>query len=383
MDGPDSVPLPSARPGETVEVSVTLTAPNKAGLQRSTWKPRDPQGQFFEFDLFTLVDVADPAQPTAELNELGYVADVTVDDGTVMRPGEAFVKTWRVRNTGTTVWGPGYTLAFFGDDKMDGPDSVALPRLAPGELSELSLMLTAPSAPGLHKSTWKPRDPQGKSFDYFLFTLIDVVDPDQTYDMLDFMRGDGRLYDLEFNWAGGGRQRVQTQVEGDRFYHVKHTEWEEMWADDHFVLRGTDTSPGGGEVYTLFENGQYGSPWVPRKMTVGVLFRRTPLVLFRRKNDGSEIANKKFVHTTWIQLEAVHRHFEMPNGFELDDVAVLAAYEDQNGEPKEKPFEHYYYARNYGLVGWEGSLGRSSIAVEFASGSQPNNQREPLPWLTR
>ncbi len=383
MGGPDSVPLPSARPGETVEVSVTLTAPAKPGLQRSVWKPRDPQGNVFEFDLFALVDVADAAQPTSELNELGYVADVTVEDGTVMRPGEAFVKTWRIRNTGTTVWGADYTLAFLSDDKMDGPDSVALPRIAPGEMAELSLMLTAPAASGLHKSTWKPRDPQGKFFDFMLFALIDVVDPNQTYDMLDYLRGDGRLYDLEFNWAGGGRQRVQTQVEGDHFYHVKNTEWEEMWADDHFINRGTDTSPGSGEVYTLFENGQYGSPWVPRRMTIGVPFRRTPLVLFRRKNDGAEVPNKRFVHATWIQLEAVHSHFEMPGGVDLEGVAVLAAFEDQNGKPKKQPFEHYYYAKNYGLVGWEGSLGRSTITQEFPRGSQPDNRRESLSWLTR
>lgn len=233
----------------------------------------------------------------------------------------------------------------------------------------------------MHKSTWKGRDPQGRFFDYDLFALIDVVDPQQTYDMLDYLRGDGRVYELAFDWGGGGRQRVQTQVEGDRFYHVKHGEWEELWADEHFIYRGTDTSAGGGEVYTLTENGRYGSPWIPRRMTVGVPFQRTPQVIFRRKSDGAEIPGKRFVHVTWIMLEAVHRSLTLSNGVTLPDVAVLVAYEDQGGQPKATPFERYYYAKGYGLVGWEGALGRSVLAAEVSAATRATMPRKVLPWL--
>jgi hypothetical protein len=362
-------------------VSVPLTAPDKPGLQRSTWKPRTPQGDFFEFDLYALIQVSDPAQPRPQLSELSYVADVTIPDGAALQPGEAFVKTWRVRNTGTTTWGPGYALAFFSNDKLDGPDSVPLPPVKPGDVAELSLLLTAPQAPGPHKSTWKGRDPQGRFFDYDLFALIDVVDPSQTYDMLEFLRGDGRVYELACDWIGGARQRVQTQTEGAKFYHVKHGEWEELWADEHFIYRGTDTSPGGGEVYTLTENGQYGSPWIPRKMTVGVPFQRMPQVVFRRKSDGAAVPGKTFVHVTWVALEAVHKTFTLSSGVTLKDVAVLAAYNDAGGKPQGTPFERYYYARGYGLVAWEGAIGRSALVQEFAPGSLPNQVREVLPWL--
>ncbi|GAB4415977.1 MAG: hypothetical protein Kow00106_11510 [Anaerolineae bacterium] len=381
MGGPASVPLPPAQPGDVVEVSVTLTAPQTPGLHRSTWKPRNPHGEFFEFDLYALIQVPSPAEPSAHFDELSYVADVTIPDGTAMQPGEVFVKAWRVRNTGTVPWGEGYTLAHFGDDKMDGPDAVPLPPAQPGETVEVSLMLTAPRTPGLHKSTWKGRDPQGRFFDYDQFALIEVIDPQQTYDMLEFLRGDGRTYELAFDWGGGGRQRVQTQVEGDRFYHVKGGEWEELWADEHFIYRGTDTSAGGGEVYTLTENGRYGSPWLPRRMTVGVPFRRTPQVIFRRKSDGAEVPDKKFVHVTWIVLEAVHRSLTLRNGVTLADVAVLVAYEDDGGRPKATPFERYYYAKGYGLVGWEGALGRSLLVQEVPSTARVAMPRETLSWL--
>jgi len=298
-----------------------------------------------------------------------------------MRPGETFVKTWRVRNTGTTTWRAGYDLAFFGDEKMHGPDSIALPRIKPGVVSDVSLFLTAPTKPGMHKSTWKGRDPQGHFFDFNVFALIDVVDPDERYDMLPFLRGDGRLYDLEFNWGGGGRQRVQTQVEGNRFFHVKNEEWEELWANENFIFRGTDTSPGKGEVYTLYEGGQYGSAWIPRHMTIGTFFRRTPQVIFRRKSDGGEV--RQGIHVTWIQLEEMHHRLKLPSGMVLSDVAVLAAHEDAGTKPANEPFERYYYAKKYGLVAWSGSLGRSTIVREYAAGTQPDNIRETLPWLNR
>ncbi|MBI5960232.1 MAG: peptidoglycan DD-metalloendopeptidase family protein [Chloroflexi bacterium] len=381
MGGPDSIPLPPAKPGETVEISLSLTAPAKTGLQRSTWKARDPQGKFFEFDLFTLINVKPATLGKTQLDEMNWVADVTVPDGTRMSPSQKFIKTWRVRNTGSTTWDAGYTLAFVADERMGGPNSIALPLTKPGELADISLSLTAPTAPGLYKSTWKGRDPQGKVFQYDLFALIEVFDPSQMFDMLPFLQGDGRLYELEFNWSGGGRQRVQTQTDGGRFFHVKHSEWEELWADDRFVFRGLDTSPGSGEVYELSENGIHGSAWLPRQMTVGVMFRRTPLVVFRRKSDGLEVPNKKFTHVTWIKLEAVHSRFKLSSGIELSDVAVLAAYEDASGKAKDKPFERYYYAQKYGLVAWEGDIGHSVLVQEFAPGSQPDNKRELIGWL--
>jgi hypothetical protein len=174
---------------------------------------------------------------------------------------------------------------------------------------------------------------------------------------------------------------VQTQIEGDRFYHVKHGEWEELWADEHYIYRGTDTSPGGNEVYTLTENGRYGSPWLPRHMTVGVPFQRTPQVIFRRKTDGAEVPGKKFVHVTWMVLEAVHRSLTLPNGVTLADVAVLAAFEDDGRRPKATPFERYYYAKGYGLVGWEGGLGRSLLVQEVPPTTRVAMPRETLSWL--
>ena len=383
MGGPNTVALPALRPGETGVVSVELIAPDTPGEYKSTWKPRDPQGRSFQFDVFALIEVAAVNANPEPLNELSWVSDVTIPDGTLMRPGQAFTKTWRVRNTGTSTWGTGYKLAFAGkDQKMNGPDEVALPALSPGQTADISLQLVAPTALGMQRSTWEPRDDANRVFKHQIFALIKVEDPSLIFDMLEFMRGDARLYDMRYEWAGGGTQRIQTQVDGKYFFHVKNSEWEELWSDDDFVYRGTDTSPGNGRIYTLFENGKYGSAWVPRHMSVGVPFKRTPLVIFRRKSSGQEL--QRGTHVTWIKLLAVHSLLRLPSGIQLPNVAELAAYEDLGGQPKATPFERYMYAKRYGLVAWNGEgWGRAYLSFEFPPGGAPNNVREVIPWLQR
>ncbi len=55
------------------------------------------------------------AAPAACIDGMSYVADITYDDANmtappVLRPGQAFVKTWRVRNSGTCTWTSVYYL---------------------------------------------------------------------------------------------------------------------------------------------------------------------------------------------------------------------------------------------------------------------------------
>lgn len=174
MNGPENgVPLPAARPGEIVDISVPLKAPTTPGSYRSTWKPRTPDGQFFEFDLFTDIRVVPETAP--RLDEARFVADVTIPDGAQLKPGQVFVKTWRVRNSGNTVWGRGYTFAFFGDERMGGPESVPAPAARPGQVVTVSVRLRAPREPGSYRTTWKFRAPNGQFFEFEMYALIEVT----------------------------------------------------------------------------------------------------------------------------------------------------------------------------------------------------------------
>jgi hypothetical protein len=106
-----------------------------------------------------------------------YVADVTIPDGTVMGLGASFVKTWRVRNSGTCDWDAGFELLFVSGQQMGGPASVSLPAVPAGGQTDISVNLTAPSSYGTHKGTWRIRSDEGSMFGTNLTVLIAVPAP--------------------------------------------------------------------------------------------------------------------------------------------------------------------------------------------------------------
>src|SRR4030042_441614 len=59
-----------------------------------------------------------PVPTTSGADRAIYVADVTIPDGTVIAPGAAFVKTWKLQNAGTTTWTTSYSLVFIRGDHM-------------------------------------------------------------------------------------------------------------------------------------------------------------------------------------------------------------------------------------------------------------------------
>jgi len=106
-----------------------------------------------------------------------YVADVTIPDGTIMSLGAGFVKTWRVRNSGTCDWDAGFQLIFVGGAQMGGPASVLLPAVPAGGQTDISVNQTAPNTYGTHKGTWRIRAIDGTVFGTNLTVVIEVPAP--------------------------------------------------------------------------------------------------------------------------------------------------------------------------------------------------------------
>ncbi len=84
--------------------------------------------------------------------------------GTVFSPNQPFRKTWRVRNTGSRLWGLDHKLVFTGGHPMSGPNEVSLTIIAPGEEIELGVNLTAPQQAGSYRGEWRLRNPAGTYF---------------------------------------------------------------------------------------------------------------------------------------------------------------------------------------------------------------------------
>ncbi|NDJ55041.1 MAG: hypothetical protein GYB68_18380 [Chloroflexi bacterium] len=114
------------------------------------------------------------ANPTDCSNDAVFVSDVTIPDGTVVTAGEPFTKTWRMRNTGTCTWGPGYTFDFLSDDPMSHNGPVEIPLTEPEQTVDLSITFVAPLEDGDYKSRWQLLSPTGDSFGQVPFVEVVV-----------------------------------------------------------------------------------------------------------------------------------------------------------------------------------------------------------------
>ena len=117
-----------------------------------------------------------PGPEGCSLNS-AFVADVSIPDDTQISPSRPFMKTWRVRNTGTCDWEEGTVLVFSSGDRMGGPDSVPVGAVDAGDTVDITVDLTAPSSPGTYKGNWQLEDPEGTRFGTIIYVQIVVPAP--------------------------------------------------------------------------------------------------------------------------------------------------------------------------------------------------------------
>jgi len=122
----------------------------------------------------TQIALGTPAQLCDDLTFENATVDVTIPDGTSMTPGQEFVKTWKIKNTGICTWGEGYGLIYAYGDKMSGVPVTLTAVVAPGEEVEVSVNLKAPTAIGEYTSAWQMANGKGVSFGKALFVKIIV-----------------------------------------------------------------------------------------------------------------------------------------------------------------------------------------------------------------
>ena len=97
-----------------------------------------------------------------------FIDDVTIPDGTVLKPDETFTKTWRLKNAGTCSWTTSYAVVFSSGDSLSGPATQALSgSVNPGQTVDISVNLKAPGKEGSYKGYWKIRNASGVYFAQF------------------------------------------------------------------------------------------------------------------------------------------------------------------------------------------------------------------------
>ena len=110
--------------------------------------------------------------PTSD--NASFVTDVTIPDGTTLNPGQTFTKTWRMKNTGTTTWGSGYSWAFTSGDQMSAPSSVSVSSTSPNNTADISVNMVAPTTAGSYTGNWRMKNSQGQLFGDEVWVKINV-----------------------------------------------------------------------------------------------------------------------------------------------------------------------------------------------------------------
>jgi hypothetical protein len=115
----------------------------------------------------------EPSPTSNPCFNLLYIADVTIPDGTRMKAGEKFTKTWLVQNIGGCAWRPGFTFRHVGGDSMRGNTVTLTEAIPTGAKRELSVELVVPSGVnGVIESAWQMADENGVFFGDTLFVNI-------------------------------------------------------------------------------------------------------------------------------------------------------------------------------------------------------------------
>lgn len=120
-----------------------------------------------------------PTLPPNCTFESDFVTDVTIPDHTPIKANSIFVKTWRLRNSGTCPWNSAFQFVQISGGMLTAtPNSVPLPDVIPGGEADISMTLTlSGSAPVGSEQTarFQIRAPDGHLFGTKPFVKIVVA----------------------------------------------------------------------------------------------------------------------------------------------------------------------------------------------------------------
>ncbi len=106
--------------------------------------------------------------PGPDCNRATFVGDTTFPDGATILPGSTLTKTWELKNSGTCIWTPSYSVVFAGRGTAMGAEAktalISSGEVKPGESAKVSVIMHAPSEPGDYEGYWMLRSPDNQTF---------------------------------------------------------------------------------------------------------------------------------------------------------------------------------------------------------------------------
>lgn len=119
----------------------------------------------------------DSEQITGCTNDLLFIGDVTVPDGTQIEPGTVLTKEWKVKNSGSCNWNDTYTVHLVSGSDLGASSPQALVPARNGSEAVIQIEITAPDEPGTYSGTWRAYDSDGQPFGEWFSVEIIVTSP--------------------------------------------------------------------------------------------------------------------------------------------------------------------------------------------------------------
>jgi hypothetical protein len=153
-------PIPNTPSHTDVNVyTPDLVAPTTPGCYRTNFQvnvpgtPAQPFGDVFYLQLVV--------REENQQNYVVFVDDLNVRDGTLMTPGQPFVKGWQFHNCGDNTW-TGYRARQIKGNF--GPPDIAIPTIAPHQDLLLWATMLAPTVPDNYTAWYQLEDAAGQPF---------------------------------------------------------------------------------------------------------------------------------------------------------------------------------------------------------------------------
>lgn len=109
-------------------------------------------------------------------NNLLWLEDLTVPDGSIFSSGEDIDKRWLISNTGSCNWDHRYRLVLIAGSHLNASPEQALFPARAGSTATIQMIFSAPAEPGSYSSVWQATDPQGQAFGDPIYMEI-IVQP--------------------------------------------------------------------------------------------------------------------------------------------------------------------------------------------------------------
>ena len=152
-------------------VAATISAEKSAVPKPTATPPPTPTPTLIPYITFAPI----AATPTSQVgsstyskyyycHDSTYIKDMTIPDGTIMAPGEKFVKTWKFQNTGSCTWESDFSIVFVDGNDMNGSDTDIDTTVYVNKRAEISVSLRAPTKAGTYVGYWQLADEYGNTF---------------------------------------------------------------------------------------------------------------------------------------------------------------------------------------------------------------------------